>query len=194
MKIGLVARGFVTITDKLTNEVLVEKSNSINYETMSEAIANSFADRVNGKIYQMAFGNGGTTVSGTGAITYFPPNVTGSSAQLYNHTYSKVVDDNSPNDTDPVNNNISVSHTQGQNFSDILITCTLGYNEPTGQFAFDNASTFESDFIFDELGIVSFDPVPGAGKLLTHVIFHPVQKALNRIIQVNYTIRIAMSS
>ena len=45
--------------------------------------------------------------------------------------------------------------------------------------------------MFDELGIRAYSPNgAGTGPLLTHVIFHPVQKSLNRIIQVDYTIRI----
>ena len=32
-----------------------------------------------------------------------------------------------------------------------------------------------------------------SGELLTHVIFHPVQKSLNRIIEVIYTLRIQMT-
>jgi hypothetical protein len=43
----------------------------------------------------------------------------------------------------------------------------------------------QSAYVFDEMGLVS-----GGGKLLTHVIFHPTQKALNRLIQIDYTIRI----
>ena len=47
----------------------------------------------------------------------------------------------------------------------------------------------DGNFVFDELGIKSYNPA-GAGKLLTHVIFHPVQKSLNRLLQIDYTVRI----
>jgi hypothetical protein len=42
----------------------------------------------------------------------------------------------------------------------------------------------------DILGLVSSAAGTGIGKLLTHVIFHPVQKSLNRLIQIDYTVRV----
>mgnify|MGYP000937282666 CR=1 FL=1 len=44
-------------------------------------------------------------------------------------------------------------------------------------------------YVFDEIGLFSWEGTAGAGNLLTHVIFHPVQKSLNRLIQIDYTIR-----
>jgi hypothetical protein len=65
----------------------------------------------------------------------------------------------------------------------------LDYGEPTGQDAIDNATNSDSLYVFDELGLVSYDSA-GQGRLLTHVIFHPVQKSLNRLIQIDYTVRV----
>ena len=55
-------------------------------------------------IYEMSFGNGGTNVDPTGIITYSTPNPTGTNASLYNPTFTKVVDDRSTANTDPVRN------------------------------------------------------------------------------------------
>ena len=56
--------------------------------------------------------------------------------------------------------------------------------------AFENSMDLNGDFVFDELGLKSWTGEAGTGKLLTHVIFHPVQKSLNRLIQIDYTVRI----
>ena len=66
----------------------------------------------------------------------------------------------------------------------------LDYGEPSGQDAFDTASDAESLYVFDELGLVSQGADGADGRLLTHVIFHPVQKSLNRLIQIDYTVRV----
>ena len=183
--------GHVKIIDKSTNEILVDKSNSINYENFSISIAQTLANRPDSWIQDMAFGNGAATVSGTGTITYLPPNVVGTSAQLYNQTYFKVVDDLSPFNTDPADNYISTSHISGLTYSDIIVTCNLGLGEPAGQDAFDTATTLTGSFVFNELGLRAYDPNgQGIGRLLTHVIFSPVQKSLNRQLEIVYTIRI----
>jgi len=185
--------GHILIRDAITKEVIVDKMNSIHFENLSEALALSLSNRSTGHIHEMVFGNGASTVSGTGAVTYFPSNVRGQSAQLYNQTYRKVVDDLSPLNTNTSDNNLRVQHTQNNTYTDIVITCTLDANEPAGQQAFDNATDVEGTFVFDEIGMKSFSPIEGTGKLLTHVIFHPVQKSLNRTIEIVYTIRIYMS-
>ena len=138
----------------------------------------------------MAFGNGGSAVDPTGVITYLPPNTTGQNADLYNETYYKVVDNNSAADTDPANNYITVLHTSGNVYTDIVVTCLLDYGEPAGQQAFDNSTNFNGEYVFDELGLKCWFGSSTNLLLITHVIFHPVQKSLNRQIQIDYTLRI----
>lgn len=183
-------QGFVRIHDPNTGEVLVDKKNAINYENMSIALAQSLADRNLGYIYQMVFGNGGSSVDPTGVITYLPPNTTGQNAELYNETYAKVVNDNSAADLDPINNKLTVLHVSNAVYTDVLVTCLLDYGEPPQQQAFDNSTQFNGEFVFDELGIKVWNGAADDLRLITHVIFHPVQKSLNRQIQIDYTIRI----
>ena len=186
--------GFVKITDPVSGDVLVDKKNAIHYENLSIAMAQSLSDRTlaqgAGYIYQMAFGNGGSAVDPTGVITYLPPNTTGQNADLYNETYAKVVDDNSAADTDPIYNKMTVLHTAGNYYTDILVTCLLDYGEPAGQQAFDNSTNFNGEYVFDELVLKCVNTSLTDLRLITHVIFHPVQKSLNRQIQIDYTLRI----
>ena len=182
--------GFVKIHDPKTGEVLVDKKNAIHYENISIAMAQTLSNRDLGWIYTMAFGNGGSSVDPTGVITYLPPNTTGQNADLYNETYSKVVDDNSSANTDAANNKMTVLHTTGKVYTDILVTCLLDYGEPAGQQSFDNSTNFNGEYVFDELGLKCWNGAVDNLRLITHVIFHPVQKSLNRQIQIDYTLRI----
>jgi len=186
--------GFIKIYDPNNGKVFVDKKNAINYETMSEAIADTLSSRGYGQIYEMAFGNGGASVSDTGVITYLPPNVTGQNAALYNQTYAKIVDDTSVFNLDPTRNKMTVTHTTGKYYTDILVQCLLDYGEPSGQAAFDNSTQNNGAYVFDELGLLANYGTDSSGqvitRLLTHVIFHPVQKSLNRQIQIDYTVRI----
>jgi hypothetical protein len=185
---GFHFEGHIKIFDPISGEVYRDQRNAIHYENMSVAMVQSLSNQGQGFIYEMVFGTGGTSVDPTGLITYLTPNTIGVNSSLYNQTYNKVVDANAVENTDPVRNKMEVRHISGATYSDILISCLLDYGEPLDQEAFDNSVDLSGNFVFDELGLKSYDP-NGSGKLLTHVIFHPVQKSLNRLIQIDYTIR-----
>ena len=192
---GIHVQGHIKIHNPETGEVFVDKRNAIHYENISEAIAYSLANKGVSYIYEMHFGNGGTSVDPTGVINYLPSNTNTQTANLYNPTFAKVIDDTATANTDPLRNKIEIRHVPGQIFSDILVTCLLDYGEPADQSAFDNSQNLNEDYVFDELGLRarSTDGSSGltsTGKLLTHVVFHPVQKSLNRLIQIDYTVRI----
>ena len=184
-------QGHIKIFNPETGEVFIDKRNAIHYENFSLAMAQSLSNQGFGTIYEMAFGNGGSRVDDTGIITYLTPNVVGTNASLYNQTYYKTVDARQVSDLDPSRNYMEVRHITGTAYSDILVSCLLDFGEPSGQSAFDNATDTNGTFVFDELGLLSYSPEgPGKGNLLTHVIFHPVQKSLNRMIQIDYTVRV----
>jgi hypothetical protein len=188
-KNGIIVQGHIKIYDPESKQVYVDKRNAIHFENMSIALAESLSNQGQGFIFEMSFGNGGTSVDPTGIITYLTPNTTGINASLYNQTFSKIVDERSVNNLDPTRNKTEIRHVTGTNYTDILVSCLLDYGEPVGQQAFDTATSQDDQFVFDELGLRSFSPT-GPGKLITHVIFHPVQKSLNRLIQVDYTVRV----
>ena len=105
------------------------------------------------------------------------------------HTYKSVNDTSSLN-TDASRNKITTAHVNGTTYTDVIVTALLDFGEPAGQSAFDNTTNVNDTYVFDEIGLFSWEGTAGTGNLLTHVIFHPVQKSLNRLIQIDYTIRI----
>ncbi len=184
-------QGHIKIYDPQSKEVFIDKRNAIHYENFSIAMAQSIANQGEGPIAEMVFGNGGTRVDPTGIITYLTPNTVGSEAALYNQTYYKTVDSKNASSLDPARNFMETRHIAGVTYTDVLVSCLLDFGEPAGQAAFDNETDSNGTFVFDELGLKSYSPAgPDTGMLLTHVIFHPVQKSLNRMIQIDYTIRI----
>lgn len=184
-------QGHIKIFDPQTNEVFVDKRNAIHYENFSIALAQAISNQGQGFIGEMAFGNGGSRVDPTGIITYLTPNSSGINASLYNETYSKVIDANSVDNLDPSRNFMTIRHVTGTPYTDVLVSCLLDFGEPSGQAAFDNSTDYNGTYVFDELGLRAYNSNgAGTGNLLTHVIFHPVQKSLNRMLQIDYTVRI----
>ena len=192
--ITLGVEGFLKIHDPQNGEVFYDGHNAINYENMSESMAYTLSNAGKGQIYEMAFGNGAASIDSTGLITYLPPNTTGQNATLYNQTYAKIVDGTLINNEDPIRNNMTVNHVVGKYYTDILVTCLLDYGQPADQQSFDNGTDTDSAYTFDELGLLANYGLDGNGdvitRLLTHVVFAPIQKSLNRQFQIDYTVRI----
>ncbi len=188
-------QGHLLIRDAETGEELVNKRNAIHFGNMAFVIANalSYWKNEDNGIYHMAFGNGGSDVLNTGAINYKTTNtgtIRDDSAGLYNRTYEKLIGQDATTDS---KNNVSIV-TSSRAFTDLQITCTLDFGEPPAQATSDTATSDSStDFIFDELGIYAYNSGGISSEyLLTHVIFHPVQKSLNRVIEIVYTIRVQL--
>jgi len=162
--------------------VLLDKRNAIHKENMSLAISRALAGTESGHVFSMHFGTGGATVDEVGAITYSDPNVSGA-ADLNVPSYSEIVDSTRGA---PTGNLTGVRHINGTVFSDVEIRCVLDKGEPIGQSAFDNVSAnINGAFVFDEIALKTDDNL-----LLTHIVFNPIEKTANRVIEVVYTLRI----
>lgn len=181
--------GHVLIKDVDTDEILLDQHNAINYENISQAIVRLLANNQVGSnhdfINKMHFGNGGSSVDGSGTVTYLSPNTNSATGTLHNKTFEKIVDANDAGVDTSTTNTMTTSHTSGNLYSDLIVTCTLNYSEPSGQDTLDNSTSTNGTYIFDELGLYT-----ATGNLLTHIIFHPIQKSANRQIQVIYTVRV----
>lgn len=193
--------GHVKIWDPKTQEVFVSKHNAINPETMTLIIATMLQGNNNSYVYEMHFGNGGLIIDETGNITYndVTDNLsTGLEAGLYNPTYFKVVDKvDTANNSDVINNNVVINHTTGLNYTDLVVTCTIEENEPnvdSDDSLVDSPENYNGDYIFNELGLKSRGSNgKNSGYLLSHIVFDPVQKSANRVIQIVYTLRIRLN-
>lgn len=192
----LFVKGHVLITDVTdpnNTSVLLNKSNAIHPENMSQAIAYALSANSNslgtslGAISEMRFGNGGTVVLSTGRVTYKTPRIT-SLGGLYSQTYSKKINVNITSSVESEYNNVTTTHIPGQVYTDIVCLCTLGLGEPADQ-NLSSTTDMEGNYVFDELGLYTDGD---SGMALSHIIFHPVEKSANRILQIKYTVRIQL--
>ena len=181
--------GHVLVKDYNTGEILLDKHNAINFINMAVALASLLANELDDEsnatwnITQIAYGNGGTVIDSSGSVAYRSPDVSVATGDLHNETYRKSVADV---DAD---NKIEVLKYSGKTYADVVVTSTLDYSEPADADTLDTAINFEDSYVFDEIGLVT-----DSGHFLTHIVFHPIQKSMNRKIQVIYTLRISAGS
>lgn len=180
LNIPVTVEGHVLIRNRDNpSQVFLDKHNAVHSQNMSRIIARALAHEPNSWIYRIAFGNGGSQIDAVGNVILNPPN-DGSDGSwqstLYNETYSEVVDDSSseigldpgssdqnntragggsdPSD-DPTPDSV-ISQEVGLK-SNVVVTCFINENEPSGQAPV-STTTFTSSqncFVFDELGLYS---------------------------------------
>ena len=194
-KLGVRIQGHLKICEYQTPDdyqnrgrgsVLLNRRNAVHKDHVAILLALALTNRLNSSISYMFFGNGGATLTDVGTFTINPPNVT-DNANLYNPTFFKLVDDRKG--ATP-GNGMSARHISGTQFSDAEIRCVLWSNEPFGQTSRDDGVNLRTNpFVFNEIGLKSRD-----GKLLTHVTFSPVLKNASRILEIVYTIRLAVAN
>jgi|TARA_B100001093_G_C26636378_1_gene931124 hypothetical protein len=185
---GIKMSGHILIRDAETKEEIVNKRNAIHYGNMANMIAKALTNSADSYVHYMAFGNGATSVDAAGKVIYKAPRVSEAyenSASLYSRTFQKVISNNTTTD--------KIEIIPGTSYTDLKITCTLGYNEPSAQDTFDTSTTNDGLYVFDELALLSYATDPTDSTMLTHVIFHPVQKSANRTIEIIYTVRVQLN-
>lgn len=192
----------IVITDADTGEILREGQNAIHQENMSQVFATALARGANGFISEMHFGKGASVTAIDGSVSYRTPNVFGSNSDLYNPTYFTVVDAQDLNNPDSDNNNLTVTHTTGTTYSNTVVTATLDYDDPVATDSVFNivnstedslnaTTSVDGEMVFDEIALKTKGTAGlNSGNLLTHFIFHPVEKARNQRIQIVYTLKV----
>ena len=185
---GIKMSGHILIRDAETKEEIVNKRNAIHYGNMANMIAKALTNSADSYIHYMDFCNGATSVDAAGKVIYKAHRVSEAyenSATLYSRTFQKVISNNTTTD--------KIEIIPWTSYTDLKITCTLGYNEPSAQDTFDTSTTNDGLYVFDELALLSYATDPTNSTMLTHVIFHPVQKSANRTIEIIYTVRVQLN-
>lgn len=175
-------QGHLRIYEKETGKVLLDQHNDINPENFSYAIANSLCANPIGFIRYMKFGNGGARATSSNKYIYSVPQTVGRAATLYNEIPSVTKDLNIQDE----DNYMKVTHAPGNDYTDIVVHCTLKKEEANGVLGSDGENgSIITEHTFSEIGLET------AGKdLITHLCFFPIQKTTNSSLIFDYLLRI----
>ena len=218
-------KGYVTIKDSLTHEVLVDTHNDVLKYNASTALANALIGAPGSTIYYMAFGTGAASVDNSGLITYKPSialnlNRKDYTANLYDTIYVKKILNDTSSSVYLKTSNVT------EKFDEIVINVKLDYDQPSVIYSISttnsidnstsagsNSVTTINDLIFNEIGLFCgstniFDAADAQTQsdvslftdtgmygnktklMLTHAIFHPIQKSSNRSLDITYTLKV----
>lgn len=189
--------GFLKISDLKSGEILVDKKNAIHFGNLTPTITEVLAGFDTSHLRYMAFGNGGTTMATNSETVYKAPNVSKSrntSDSLYSEVHILELTPTSEENID----NSTYSLPSNSRYSDIVLSGIFDFNDISElQDEYDRLPSYDEVSIIDEIAIYSG---PSAGdirlsdssrhSMVTHVIFHPIQKSKNRRIKIDYVIRV----
>lgn len=203
--------GDVLIKDDAGN-ILLNKKNAIHPGNMAIALARGLANASNYQIFKLKLGNQGTYVDSSQQIIFRPPNTTGTTADLYNPTYTEVVDDS--NTAVGVGNSVTFTNVPSSTSTRVIVTCVISANEAVnratdeadgvttgGLDGVDNSPT-EGLYFFDELGLFTAGANGAASGtlnndadelMLSHLVFSPIEHTGNRELTIVYTLTITVT-
>lgn len=205
--LGVKVLGHLKLQGKQTGESFVDKKNAIHPKNLARIFARALANEDYHSIFDIALGNGGSFIGSDGKIIFNAPNTIGTTAKLYNQTYSEIVDSK---EASAGSGNSVISADAENNTSIVTITAIISADEPGDQYITDTQSgdqvtnpdgstTFGYSYNFDELGVRAKNPnytvLPDEPEflLLTHIVFSPIEKTANRELILTYTLQISVS-
>lgn len=174
-------QGHLRIYEKETGKIILDQHNDINAENFSYALSSSLVGYDSGNIRYMVFGNGGARATSSNKFIYSVPQTVGRAASLYNQTYRKDLLTSSDEE-----NYMNVSHATGNDYSDIVVHCTLKKDEIIDTLGSVNSNdSIITEQVFSEIGLVT-----SGGDLITHICFFPIQKSQESSLIIDYILRI----
>lgn len=203
--------GDVLIKDD-TGSILLDKKNAIHPGNMAIALARGLANASNYQIFKLKLGNQGTYVDSSQQIIFRPANTTGTTADLYNPTYTEVVDDS--NTAVGVGNSVTFTSVPSSTSTRVIVTCVISANEAvnratdqadgvtTGGLDGVDTSPTEGLYFFDELGLFTAGANGAASGtlnndtdelMLSHLVFSPIEHTGNRELTIVYTLTITVT-
>lgn len=194
----------VIIEDPVTGEIFLDDCNAVHPENMAYIIARGLANQNKSHIWKVAVGNGGSYVDSTGALHFNIPNTIGTTAELYNETYSEFAD--------AVGNSVTAMASTTDVTSLVEVIFTIAPDEPGSSQLLSDGQLLSNEqhpgdeqligninapggyaFEFDELGLFAESDDVNHPFLLTHIVFHPIAKTQNRNLRLRYTLTISVS-
>lgn len=192
--------------------LLVSKKNAIHPKNMGIAIARGLSNSANHQIFKIKLGNQGTYIDANQQIVFRPPNINEDADDLYNATYTEIVDES--NTGSGVGNSVTYTTIPGSSNSRVIVTATISANEainrPTDEA--DSANAYpdpevdgsispEGEYFFDELGLFTSGVDEGSTALLdsstelmlSHLVFSPIEHTGSRELTVVYSLTVSVS-